>query len=86
MHRNLILKHRGTLAALLAAALLVPVANAAGRELEPVPDEDVARITAAAPAQASVPPTAPRKVLVFYLCKGYFHGSIPWANKAITVG
>lgn len=37
------------------------------------------------PAEAKAKPARPRKVLVFWLCKGYFHESIPVINKAIEI-
>jgi type 1 glutamine amidotransferase len=37
------------------------------------------------PAEAKAKPERPRKILVFWLCKGYFHESIPVINKAIEV-
>ncbi|MCC6154668.1 MAG: ThuA domain-containing protein [Candidatus Hydrogenedentes bacterium] len=45
--------------------------------------EDVPRMEAALPAQARVMPTAPRKLLVFTLCKGFVHSSIPLGAKML---
>jgi type 1 glutamine amidotransferase len=39
----------------------------------------------AAPAEASVKPAKPRKMLVFWLCKGYYHECIPIANQAFEI-
>jgi len=63
------------------AAPLLPL-RAPAAEL---PAKDVARITEAAPAQATAKPAKPRKLLVFNLCKGFRHSSIPYAAKAVEV-
>jgi len=73
----------------VAAAWLACVWLAAGsveakspeklRDLKP---EEIAKIKAAAPAKPIVP--APRrKMLVFWRCEGFFHGSIPVVNRAM---
>ena len=41
-------------------------------------------ITKAAPSEADTP-KKPRKVLVFYLCRGYRHRSIPLINSALEI-
>ena len=44
--------------------------------------EEIAKVTAAVPEKATK--KAPqRKMLVFWLCEGFFHGSIPVANEAM---
>lgn len=45
--------------------------------------EHLAAIEAAAPAEPYVKPAAPRKLLVFTLCKGFPHPSIPYGAAAI---
>jgi len=60
-------------------------AEGSPKELKPVSDEIAAKIEAAAPAKATAQPAKARKILVFWLCKGFFHESIPVANKAIGV-
>lgn len=55
------------------------------RKLKPVPDEDIRKITDALPRKATVKPAKPRKMLVFWRCEGFFHGSIPWCNKALEL-
>ncbi len=47
--------------------------------------EDAARVEAAVPAQARATPASPRKLLVFTLCKGPVHSSIPLGAKAIEL-
>lgn len=47
---------------------------------------EVQAITAAVPAQAAIPPQTPRRVLVFWRCEGFFHGSgIAAGNRAIEL-
>jgi type 1 glutamine amidotransferase len=55
------------------------------KELRPVTAEEIAKIEAAAPEKATAKPAKARKILVFWLCKGFFHECIPVANKAIEV-
>jgi hypothetical protein len=50
-----------------------------------VPDRDVERITEAAPARATVRPKRKRKLLVFNLCRGFRHKSIPWGAKMLEI-
>ncbi len=69
--------------------LAVFAGNARGdgspKQLQPVSEAVVAKIEAAAPEKATVKPAKARKILVFWLCRGYYHESIPVANKAIEV-
>ena len=55
------------------------------KQLQPVSEEVAGKIEAAVPATATAKPAKARKILVFWLCKGYFHESIPVANKAIEL-
>ena len=50
-----------------------------------ISEEEAKKITVAAPSKATVKPKRPRKVLVFTLCQGYKHGSIPYCTKAMQV-
>jgi type 1 glutamine amidotransferase len=52
------------------------------RELTPA---ELQKMEQVIPAQAKAKPAKPRKILVFWLCKGYFHESIPVINKAIEL-
>jgi uncharacterized protein len=60
-------------------------ADGSPKELKPVSGELTAKIESAAPEKATAKPAKARKILVFWLCKGFFHESIPVANKAIEV-
>lgn len=53
--------------------------------LPEVPAADLERIRAALPAEATVKPKAPRKVLVFTLTRGFRHSSIPHGVAALRM-
>ncbi len=71
--------------ATLVVAALVGLTLVAQAEEKPVTPEQLANIEAALPSAAQVPPAVPRKLLVFKLCKGFVHGSIPCGAKAIEL-
>jgi len=48
-------------------------------------EEEIEKIEAAVPATPRVAPAQGRKLLVFNLCKGYVHGSIPYGAKAFEI-
>ena len=57
------------------------------QSFKPLSAEQKSAIENAVPAEAAVKPTKTRRVLVFYRCEGFIHGSIPYANLAIeTMG
>ena len=73
-------------AVLVCLALTASVAFAQARPKPKLPTESmIKRITKAMPARATAKPAKPRKILVFWLCKGFFHSSIPVANKAFEI-
>ena len=47
--------------------------------------DKIAKMQAAAPDKPVVEPKQPRKLLVFNLCKGYKHESIPCGAKALEI-
>ncbi len=59
---------------------VAPQAQAAGPTAE-----EVAKIDSAVPARAHATPAQPRRLLVFTLCHGYVHASIPYGAKAIEL-
>lgn len=63
-----------------AAMALVWVLPSARAEISP---EAAAKVQAALPAEARAIPKYPRKLLVFTLCKGFVHSSIPLAAEAM---
>ena len=56
-----------------------------GHSFAEVSPEEAQKITDAAPSTASAKAAKPRKVLVFSLCQGWAHTSIPYCSKAIEV-
>jgi uncharacterized protein len=60
-------------------------ADGSPKELKLVADDIVAKIEASIPEKATAKPAKARKILVFWLCRGYYHESIPVANKAIEL-
>jgi hypothetical protein len=50
-----------------------------------VTDQEVEKIQEAMPAKPVVQPASPRTMLVFSLCNGYPHSSIPYWKKALDV-
>ncbi|MBN1817206.1 MAG: HEAT repeat domain-containing protein [Sedimentisphaerales bacterium] len=50
-----------------------------------ITEEEIAKIAQAAPAKPTVAPAQPRKMLVFNLCNGYKHDSIPYWDKALEI-
>jgi type 1 glutamine amidotransferase/HEAT repeat protein len=74
------------LAVLVIAGMTASVVPAQPPEKIRQPSETmIKRITEAMPSKAIVRPAAPRKVLVFWRCEGFFHTSIPVANKAFEI-
>jgi len=49
-----------------------------------VGDDEMARVREALPKKAAVRPKKRRKLLIFNLCKGFVHDSIPIASKALV--
>ena len=54
-------------------------------KLREVTPEEVEKIEKAMPTKSTVSPAKPRKLLVFWLCEGFFHTSIPVVNKALEI-
>lgn len=50
-----------------------------------VSDEEIAKIREAAPSECAVQPKAERHLLVFNLCQGFNHSSIPYWDKALEI-
>jgi type 1 glutamine amidotransferase len=61
------------------------MAEGSPAKLRELKDTELQRIEKALPEKATATPAKPRKILVFWLCKGYFHESIPVVNKAIEL-
>jgi len=54
------------------------------KELRQLSAQEIEKIAAALPSKAVVE-AKPRKMLVFWRCEGFFHGSIPVVNKALEM-
>ena len=70
---------------LIAALVAATIAAGASAAQAAVPDAVVKQIDAAMPEKAPAKPAQKRKLLVFWLCKGYAHGSIPVGNEAFEM-
>jgi len=66
----------------VAGAVAVAYAGNRGKVLK---EEEIKRITDAMPDKPVVKPAKPRKVLVYSKCTGFYHGSIPYGNKAFEI-
>ncbi|AQQ71566.1 Cytochrome c551/c552 [Limihaloglobus sulfuriphilus] len=66
------------LSILLAALILITSVLA-------VSPEELNKIRQASPAQAPAKPAQPRKILVFNLCQGFKHSSIPYVDAAVKI-
>ncbi|KPL23054.1 MAG: hypothetical protein AMJ75_06890, partial [Phycisphaerae bacterium SM1_79] len=50
-----------------------------------VSEEEIKKMEEAMPTKAVVEPAKPRKLLVFNLCQGFRHSSIPYWDKALEI-
>jgi len=77
------------MATILAVAVLVTGLDAAQQGSKPqsldVKPDQVEKVRAALPDTPTVKPKQPRKLLIFNLCKGFRHGSIPIGAKAFEL-
>ena len=67
--------------------VLTAVTDASAQHKPPtLSDEQIRQIGDAVPAKTTVSTTAPRKILIFWRCEGFFHGDgIAAGNKAFEV-
>jgi len=76
-------------AALLGLWCLSPLMTTAQAQspekLRELTAEEIQKIENAAPAEPTVQPARPRKILVFWRCEGFFHTSIPVVNEALKI-
>ena len=68
---------------MLGSALFLCLALTVNPASAGVPEEELQRITAAIPEKPTVSPAHPRKLLLFNLCKGFKHDSIPYVEAAL---
>ncbi len=69
----------------LSVLLMATCLSAATQGLKDPSAEEVQKIEAAMPTKAVVEPAKARKILVFSLCQGFKHSSIPYWMKALEV-
>ena len=70
--------------AVAAPAVMTGVARAQ-RKLQPLSENELQLIGDALPEKATAKPAKPRKMLIFWRCEGFFHGSIPRCNEALKL-
>jgi type 1 glutamine amidotransferase len=70
--------------AFICLSLLISNLTAQQRQRGPS-REEIAKMEEAMPNKAIVEPNKPRKLLVFNLCQGYRHSSIPYWDKALQI-
>jgi type 1 glutamine amidotransferase len=75
----------GRLSSAATAALLTMATGAMTARAGAPPDDQIRRMAEAAPKRPTAKPKRPRKLLVFNLCRGFRHGSIPWGSKAMEI-
>lgn len=63
----------------------VIAADGSPKQLRELSAAELQKMEQAIPAKASATPKKQRKILVFWLCNGFFHESIPVINKAIEL-
>jgi len=78
------MRSRWTILALVATAALL-CSNCSLLAAKAPSETDVQKMREACPDAPVVQPAKPRKMLIFNLCKGFRHGSIPFADKAFQV-
>ena len=76
---------RITFALLALGVFATSVAEAAWdrNRIKPLSDDKKAKVQEALPAKSLAKPKKDRRVLVFYRCEGFVHGSISAGNYAI---
>jgi type 1 glutamine amidotransferase len=71
--------------AVICSSLLMNSLIFSQGELPKPSQEEIAKMEEAMPSKAIVEPNKPRKLLVFNLCQGYRHTSIPYWDKALQI-
>jgi type 1 glutamine amidotransferase len=70
---------------ILCLSLLISKIWAQQREVPKPSQEEIKKIEEAMPSSPVVKPEKPRKLLVFNLCQGFRHSSIPYWDKALEI-
>jgi len=71
--------------AVICLSLLINSLLFSQRELSKPSQEEIVKMEKAMPNKPIVEPNKPRKLLVFNLCQGYRHSSIPYWDKALQI-
>jgi type 1 glutamine amidotransferase len=84
---NSCVRTRLVVVALCTTVLLatLPTATWAQRDLKPLSEEQIEKISEALPEKPTVKPAEPRKILIFWRCGGFFHGSIRVGNVTLKM-
>ena len=69
----------------LAVLAVVAVTADAGNRGKVLNEQEIKKITDAMPDKAPATPLKKRKILVYSKCGGFYHGSIPYGNKAFEI-
>jgi len=67
------------------SVLMSPLQAASPEKLRDLKADELQKIRSAVPAKPTVRPAGPRKILVFWRCEGFYHGSIPVVNEALKI-
>lgn len=70
---------------LIVSAAIVSLAGQSTEVWGAVTADELLRIENAAPEKATAEPAGPRRLLVFNLCKGFEHSSIPYWDEALRI-
>ncbi len=73
------------LAGLGLVMMMTNYSQAAGSRQRGVSEEEIKKMQEAMPTKVIVEPEKPRKILVFNLCQGFRHSSIPYWDKALEI-
>jgi type 1 glutamine amidotransferase len=71
--------------AIMCMSLLMSNQLFSQKELTKPSQEEIAKMEEAMPSSAVVKPEKPRKLLIFNLCQGFRHTSIPFWDKALEI-
>jgi type 1 glutamine amidotransferase len=89
INRRSFLGASAAMAGAFAVPTILPRTSQAAEEgqpvLQPVPDGELEQMEAALPEKPTAKPKKPRRMLIFYRCDGFKHGSINRGNAALKM-
>ena len=65
--------------------LVSPLQAESPAKLRDLKADELQKIRGAVPEKPTVRPAGPRKMMIFWRCEGFFHGSIPVVNEALKI-